>query len=42
MTRTGGAHSIVGAFLDGEAVCEGYSRALQLFIESSRGFPVWW
>lgn len=26
------AHSIVGAFLDGEAVCEGYSRALQLLL----------
>lgn len=26
------AHSIVGIFLDGEAVCEGYSRALQLLL----------
>lgn len=32
------AHSIVGVFLDGEAVCEGYSRALQLLLNQS-GIP---
>lgn len=32
------AHSIVGAFLDGQAVCEGYSRAFQLLLNRA-GVP---
>lgn len=32
------AHSIVGVFLDGQAVCEGYARALQLLLNQS-GIP---